>query len=213
MTRVALFDFDGCLIRGDSFARLLRSLIEESPWRRAAALAALPVLLPLLSTQRWKGRAARSFVSIATAGRDAEVLDAAVAAEVERAASRWIEQTWAALDAHRAAGDRVIVVTGAGDVLARRLLASRSRGDIELLASPVELGARGWVAKRHCFGPEKVRMLAEIGIEPPWDVAYSDSAADLPMLSAARRAVLVSPKPRCEAAVLKALPRTEVVRW
>ncbi|HET9483821.1 MAG TPA: HAD-IB family phosphatase [Xanthomonadales bacterium] len=213
MRRVALFDFDGCLIRGDSFARLLRTLIERSPARRALALAALPVLLPMLATQRWKGHAARSFVRIATSGRDAAVLEAAIAAELERAKSRWIEPAWAALDAHRAAGDRVIVVTGAGDVLARPLLASRDRGGIELVASPVELRRGGWVARRHCFGAEKVRMLAEIGVEPPWDVAYSDSSVDLPMLAGARRAVLVSPKPRCEAAVQRVLPGIEVVRW
>jgi phosphatidylglycerophosphatase C len=212
MTRVVLFDFDGVLVRGDSFARLLRGLIWGSPWRRAAALTTLPVLAPLLASAR-KGPAVRCYVWLATAGQDAARLEAALAAELAAAASRWVEPAWAALDAHRAAGDRVIVVTGAGDVLARRLLAARGRADVELVASPVECGPRGWTARRHCYGPEKVRMLAEIGVAPPWDVAYSDSEADLPMLSGAKRAVLVSPRPRTEAAVRRALPGTEVVRW
>ena len=55
--------------------------------------------------------------------------------------------------------------------------------------------------------------LAEAGFEG-WDVAYSDSLADLPMLRAAARAVLVDAKPQVVAEATRLLGRTpESVDW
>ena len=43
--RVVLFDFDGVLIRGDSFYLFMRERYRRSWWRRLLALLSTPLLL------------------------------------------------------------------------------------------------------------------------------------------------------------------------
>jgi len=213
VTRVVLFDFDGVLLRGDCMGRVMRRLLFRSPLHRAAAVAVTPIALPLMRATRTMRLGASLYFGIATAGdRDGAHVAAALEREVAEARGRWMEGACARLEEHRAAGDRVIVITGAPEPLARALLASRGFADVELFASEFTRGARGWRTGRHCFGPEKVRILAEAGIRA-CAVAYSDSDHDIPMLRLAERAVLVSPQPRARQNVVRALPEVEHVDW
>ena len=45
---VVLFDFDGVLIRGDSYAHLVRGALQRSWWRRLAMLPVLAAAMPML---------------------------------------------------------------------------------------------------------------------------------------------------------------------
>ena len=47
--RLVVFDFDHTLYDGDSGAHLVSWLIKRSGWRKALALLAAPVLLPMVS--------------------------------------------------------------------------------------------------------------------------------------------------------------------
>lgn len=213
MSRVVLFDFDGVLLRGDCMGRVIRRLLFRSPWHYAAAVAVTPIALPMMRSPRTMRFGARLYFRVATAGdRDGAAVAAAFDREVAEARERWMEGACARLEAHRAAGDRVIVITGAPEPLARALLASRGLAKVELFASEFVRGARGWRVGRHCYGAEKVRILAESGIDA-CAVAYSDSDHDIPMLRLAARAVLVSPKPRARVNVVRALPGVEHVDW
>ena len=65
----------------------------------------------------------------------------------------------------------------------------------------------------HNFGATKLKTLAEAGLPPRWQTCYSDSAADLPILAAAERAVLVGPRPDHERQLRAALTcPVEVIR-
>ena len=74
-----------------------------------------------------------------------------------------------------------------------------------------KLGGMG--ARRHCHHAEKVRMLREAGYEGI-ETAYSDSTADLPLLTAARRPVVVNPK-RSRVALFRRVlpPDTPILNW
>lgn len=214
MTRVVLFDFDGVLIRGDSMGRVMRRLLSRSLLHKTLAYAATPVALPLLRGRSTMRLGAAIYFRIALAlDREGRAVEAELAREQVEARAHWIEPAWARLAEHRAAGDRVIVVTGAPEVLVRGLLEQRGLAGLELVATQLERGARGWETRRHCYGPEKVAMLAERGIVAPWAVAYSDSDADIPMLTRADRAVIVSPRPRALVRLTRALPQAELVDW
>ena len=79
-----------------------------------------------------------------------------------------------------------------------------------------EVGPRcgGVVAVRHCHHEMKVRMLREAGFADPIAVAYSDSAADLPLLLAAARPVVVNPKAGRVGLFREMLPAgTPILNW
>lgn len=214
MSRVVLFDFDGVLVRGDCTARLIRHLLMRSMLHRTLAYAVTPLALPLMLARPTMRYGARIYFRLAFS-RDADgaAVASALAHVVDAHSAHWVERAWARLAEHRAAGDRVVVVTGAAQMLVRALLAARGVADVELVATAVEQSGGRWVAGRHCYGAEKVRMLTERGLAPPWDVAYSDSDADLPMLTRAARPVLVTPSARARARVVHALPGIEHVDW
>ena len=83
--------------------------------------------------------------------------------------------------------------------------------DVPVLGSSLQRFAGGWIARRHNVGARKLRTLAEQGVSPPFAVAYSDSSADLAMLGAAQRVVLVAPRPAQRARIAARLRVDEVI--
>lgn len=213
---IVVFDFDGVIVAGDSFASLLRRLIGERWYRRWLAYAAVPVALPLLMSDRFKGRGARVFLRIALLGlRSAELRERlaafgrTLAADPRRVSGAAV----AAVRAHLQRGDRVIVATGSEETLVRAVLDALDLGDAELVASQLDLDGARVAVRQHCFGERKCVALHAHGLER-WDVAYTDALADLPLLRRAQRAVLVnapdSEHRRAEAALARAVER---VTW
>ena len=187
--QVVLFDFDGVLGRGDSGGRFLRERILGSRWRTALALLVTPVALPLFAMRRTLTHGARIYAWIARIGDSHETFDAHVHDYARRNAAdprRAIADGMAELVRMREAGARVVIVTGSLEPIVRALLERHGIDGVEIVAS------RRQPVRRHCYGEAKLPALAEAGIVPPWDVAYSDSLADLPMLRGARRPVLVN---------------------
>jgi HAD superfamily hydrolase (TIGR01490 family) len=107
-----------------------------------------------------------------------------------------------AVDAHRARGDVVAIVTGAIPYTARPL--ARRLGIEHVVASDLEVGPDGRFTGRPvpplCYGEGKVeraRELAErLAFRLDEATFYSDSFTDLPLLEAVRTPVVVNPDPR-----------------
>lgn len=182
-------------------------------WRRVAGFAALLVATPLAAVKTQRSRAIRIAVRAALLGLTTDELTRrmrAFGADLADEPGRVIRAGVAAAGAHLASGDRVVVVTASEENLARAFLDALGLHTVELVASRV----RGRSGVVHNRGEEKVRHLAARGIAPPWQVVYSDSLTDLPMLAAARQAVLVNAAPRDLARARAALPgRVSDVRW
>ena len=67
---------------------------------------------------------------------------------------------------------------------------------------------------RHCHYKMKMAMLKDAGYGGPVDAAYSDSSADLPLLLAAQKPVVVNPKPQRVAMFRCVLPAgTPILNW
>lgn len=211
-----LFDLDFTLIRCDSFAAFLRHLI-AADWRRAAWAAATAPALPLLWLHpRLILAGASAFSWIATVGAREPLEDLAdrfVAREF--ADSRHVcAEALARLREHQAAGDRVIVVTGAAELIARRVCATLAGSELDVVGSTLRHWRGGWIADEHCYGAQKVARLAAHGVTPPWDTVYTDSASDLPLLRHARRRVLVNPRASSRRRVTAALGGdVEIMSW
>jgi phosphatidylglycerophosphatase C len=183
------FDFDGTLTTRDSFSLFLR-------WRTNARALAVGLLrlapeLTLYPVRRDRGRLKCASVRVFLRGVAREALEL----EAEAFAAEWATRLFrpdalAAWEAHRAAGDRLVVVTaspeevvapfarrlGADDLIGSRLRWTRDERVGDGLDGP------------NCRGPEKVRRLQDrFGPSPVVVDAYGDTSGDREMLAVAKR--------------------------
>ena len=212
--RVVLFDFDGVLVRGDTFAMFMRDRYARARWRKGLVLMLSPWFLLALPFSR--RRVLRSLVHLGLLGlNEAHYRDLAqaFAMALVRQPGHFCREGLSALRRHQADGDRIVIVTGCEESLARSVLAELGVTDVEVLASRLRAGRLGMRSDWHNVGRRKVELLAQHGIEA-WQVAYSDSSQDLPMLALATEAVLVNATPKLCRRVERALGRSVTrVEW
>lgn len=215
---LVVFDFDHTLYDGDSGGHLVLWLIKRSWWRRIAAIAAAPLLLPLVAFLPTRRFGISGFLWIGTLGLHARneldrLIDQYVASDEQRIRLRLLPKALAVLEAHRNAGDRVLVATGAPPELARAILDFVAHKDLPVIGSLSRPFLGGLVTREHCHHENKMRMVRGAGYGPI-EVAYSDSAADLPLLLAARKPVVVNPKPGRIEMFRRVLPAgTPILNW
>jgi len=121
---LVVFDFDHTLYDGDSGSHLFKWLIQRAWWRTLLALLAAPVAGPMVAFLPTRRAGISVFVWIGTVGlhrrRDLDALiDDYVASHVDAIKARLLPIALEVFRAHREAGDRVVVATGAPPELAR----------------------------------------------------------------------------------------------
>lgn len=212
--RTVLFDFDGVLSHGDAFRLFIRQRYRYSLWRTPLAVLALPWLLALLLVRRRWPRG--SLVHIALLGlgeRRYRVVAEQFADHLARRPRQFLRDGLLALRRHQAAGDRVLVVTGCEQVLVTRLLAQLGLPALEIVASQLRPGWFGMRLQQHNLSARKLERLQALGLAS-WDIAYTDSDHDVPMLRPAREAVLVNASPAQCKKVERAIGRSATrVAW
>jgi len=213
-----VFDFDHTLYDGDSGSHLFAWLIRRSWWRTALALLAAPVLGPMVAFLPTRRYGISGFVWIGTVGMAGPrtldgAIDRYVATHEAQIRERLLPAALEVLRQHREAGDRVVIATGAPPELASAILAFVVHEPVPVVGTRVGPRLGAIVAVRHCHAEEKMRMLRELDLGEV-DVAYSDSSADLPLLRAAARPVVVNPKRASEAMFRRELPPgTPILNW
>ena len=113
------------------------------------------------------------------------------------------------LRAHQAAGDTTVLCSASPDWWTQ--LVGKALGFTHTIGTPTALAERVELmpaipAPGNNKGANKLIRLAAIGIEHA-DFGYTDSAADLPMLSICAKAVLVNPKE----SLIRQVPGAEVL--
>jgi phosphatidylglycerophosphatase C len=196
---VVLFDFDGVLLHGDAFHLFLRQRYRRAPWRALLVVACLPVLLVQLAVSRLAaGRLLSRIALLGVRERRFQTMTDAFAAQLVRRSHRCCRDGLRALRRHRAGGARTVVVTGCEYRLVSAIFRELGLADVEVLATQWVDAWYGMRLTWHNVGARKVQLLAQHGIAA-WQVAYSDSLHDAPMLQGAGEPVLVNGTPaRCK---------------
>lgn len=216
---LVVFDFDHTLYDGDSGGHLFAWLVRRSWWRTLLALLIAPVFAPMIAFLPTRRHGIGAFVWAGTVGfhrpRDLDALiDRYVATHTEQIKPRLLPIALNVMHRHRAQGDRIVIATGAPPELARAILKFVAHEDIPVVGTEVKPRLGGIGASRHCHNEMKMTMLREAGFNGPIAVAYSDSSADLPLLKAAEKPVVVNPKASRVVMFQRVLPPgTPVLNW
>ena len=192
----ALFDMDGTLFAGDSQLRFCRWILKRHGWRRLYLLWLIPMGilrgLHLINTQRMK----RAFLAYAW-GMKKEALQQECQQFVQQEILQILyPPVLERLRDHQAAGDTTVLCSASPDWWTR--LVGKALGFTHTIGTPTALAERVELmpaipAPGNNKGANKLVRLAAIGITHA-DIGYTDSAADLPMLTICDKAVLVNPK-------------------
>ncbi|MBR5331191.1 MAG: haloacid dehalogenase-like hydrolase [Akkermansia sp.] len=192
----ALFDMDGTLFAGDSQLRFCRWILKRHGWRRLYLLWLIPMGilrgLHLINTQRMK----RAFLAYAW-GMKKDLLQQECQQFVQQEILQILyPPVLERLRDHQAAGDTTVLCSASPDWWTR--LVGKALGFTHTIGTPTALAERVELmpaipAPGNNKGANKLVRLAAIGITHA-DIGYTDSAADLPMLTICDKAVLVNPK-------------------
>ena len=213
--KTVVFDFDGTVVRGDSFGRFIASLVVRNPLRFLAAVAVVPVGGPLLLLFPTLGGSL--FLWVATVAMSRARLESEFQRFVrERFVDRENLYTEAmlAIERHLRAGDVVWVASGCESALLQPVCTCIGIDRSKVVGSTTRKWFGGMVSERHCVGANKVEMLKERTRSNEYDHVYTDSALDLPLTQCAKQVTLVNAK---SDVVRRARARSaavvEVVRW
>lgn len=194
--RLVLVDLDGTLLPGGSEARFIAHLLARRRIGFLALLRSLGFALRYCGAYRrhvWKKNKAY-LAGLST--DDIEPLARSFAAE--RLAPLLRDCLRERIAGHRAAGDRVLLLTGSPEFLAGPI--AEAVGAEGCIATSCAQAAGHYLASppaSHPFGAEKLslaRAAAErLGLSLADAVAYADRREDIPLLTAVGTAIAVAP--------------------
>jgi phosphatidylglycerophosphatase C len=193
---VALFDLDGTLTWRDTFLPFLLGFLRRRPWR-VLGLWRSPLALVQYGRDRDRGALKSKFLRMVMRGEKRAVVEAWAESFVSgfRPRCAFRPLALAVLEAHRAAGDHLVLLSASPDLYVTHI--GRLLGFEYTLCTEIEWrGDRldGHLKTENRRGEEKIRCLHWVrqqyrGLPV---IAYGNSASDLDHMREADRALLVN---------------------
>lgn len=217
MPGTAIFDLDKTITRQGTWSRFVRAATGGGVgfWGK----------LPLAGLQAVKykaGFADRASVKVRSidlylAGQTRADLQAKADAFVAREVATGLrKEARAVIEAHRAAGDRLVIASAAVDLICDAM--ARALGFDGVICTKLAWSADGRLQSgldgENCYGEEKLRRVEDFfeGQRPPGPIVfYSDHHTDLPCLKWADRGVAVNPSAKLRKRA--AQNNIEIVDW
>jgi HAD superfamily hydrolase (TIGR01490 family) len=201
MARIAFFDLDKTLISRNSATLWIRFELDAGRVTRLRALQALGWILRYSLGASDMTEAIRRGVATVAGQREDEMRER-VLQFYELLRPLYRPGALEAVRAHRAAGDRTVLLTSSSNYVSERV-----RDDLKLddfVCNRFEVDATGCYTGRPieplCFGAGKVVLAAQyaarFGAALSDALFYTDSHSDVPMLEAVGHPVAVNPDPR-----------------
>ncbi len=193
--RLVVFDLDGTITRHDTLIVYVTGLLGKRPWQLLRLLRVAPALLAYGLGRIDSAELKTRLLKATLRGRTHEELAAWTEQFVPRLLERGVRSdALRAIDAHRRAGDVLVLLTAAIDLYAPAI-AAHLRFDEAICTGVVWAGNRldGGLATPNRRGPEKTRCLLELagrhrGMRT---AAYANEAADLDHLRKVDEPLLV----------------------
>ncbi len=186
--QLVFFDLDGTITRRDTLVGYVFGLLLRRPWRWPRLLGVLPSLLRFALGHADHGELKGSLIRCALGGLTRRELADWTAAWVPRlVAHGMFDDAKRAIAAHRAQGDRLVLMSASVDLYVPAVGAALGFDDV--VCSPVRWqGERlvGTLAGPNCRDAEKLRQLRRIRAlyADARCIAYGNSRPDLPHLDA-----------------------------
>jgi len=193
---VALFDLDGTLTWRDTLIPFLLSYLRRHP-RRGFSLWRLPGAVAVYAARgRDRGLLKSRLITLVMGGAGRADVDRCAEAFVDALPLRRLRPAGlAVLEAHRAAGDHLVLLSASPDLYVPRI--GRALGFERTLCTEVRWQAdrlEGTLTTPNRHGEEKSRCLAWLRGQYPGlpIVAYGNSASDVDHMRRADQALLVN---------------------
>lgn len=194
---IAVFDLDGTLTWHDTLVQFVIGFLWRHPWRLLGFWRLPFALLSFLVRNHDRGILKSRVIRMAMGGATRTAIDSCADsfANSLRSRHRLRPAALAALEAHRAAGDHLVLLSASPDLYVPRI--GRFLGFERTLCTEIQWrGDRldGALKTANRRGAEKSRCLAWLRTQYP-DlpiVAYGNSASDLDHMRHADRALLVN---------------------
>jgi phosphatidylglycerophosphatase C len=194
---VAVFDLDGTLTWRDSLMQFLASFLRRRPWRMLGLWRLPFALIGFVVRRHDRGELKSAVIRMIMGGESRAVIDRCAESFVDSLSllQRFRPAGLAVLEAHRAAGDHLILLSASPDLYVPRI--GRSLGFERTLCTEIRWQAErldGALLTPNRRGAEKLRCLEWLRVQYP-DlpvVAYANSASDLDHMRHADKALLVN---------------------
>jgi phosphatidylglycerophosphatase C len=210
-SEVVVFDFDGTLVRRDSFMDFAVRYCRSRP----ARLVLLCAVSPLAGVFALRSIAAGSSVLLwaMTVGTSTRCFLLALRAYATRTLPQHAHSSiFQELTRHLQAGRRVVIATGSVPSIVRGLLSARGLGRLPIVGTRLRSKWGGLIADTHCTGKTKVDELqSRFGIVE-WSMVYTNSFADRALISRARHITLVCPSRRTLLSTQRLIDGAQVLR-
>ncbi len=194
---VALFDLDGTLTWRDTLLPFLAGYLRRHPRRLLRLWRLAPAALEYLGLGRDRGRLKSRLIRAVLGGEPRRSVDGWGEEYVARLrpSGRFRPAALVALEAHRTAGDHLILLSASPDLYVPRI--GRLLGFELTLCTGIAWhgeALEGGLTTPNRRGEEKLRCLQWLRERYPGApvIAYGNSASDLPHLRRAERALLVN---------------------
>ncbi len=207
MQRLAVFDLDGTITRGNTLARYVVGLLIRRPWQLASVLRVAPALVGYFFGRLDRGELKARLLQATLGRRTRAELAAWTAQFVPRLLARSVRaDALRTIEAHRSRGDRLVLLSASPDLYVPAI-AAQLRFD-EVLCTGLSWTndhLDGGLTTPNRRGAEKTRCIVALASRHPGlrTAAYGNEAADLDHLRRVDEPLLVcgSRRARRQAAV------------
>ena len=197
--QIALFDLDGTITYRDTLLPFLLGKLVRRPWQLLRLIRVLPAALRYL-LDRDRGHLKGALLHATLHGSTRTDLTPWVDEFASQTvAQRVMPGARIAIDRHRRAGDRLVLMSASVDLYVPKLGALL--GFDAVICTQVQWFGEvldGRLAGENCRGEEKSRQLAGLRERHPGAsiVAYGNSLSDVPHLLLSERGVFINAPPR-----------------
>ncbi|MEG3035668.1 MAG: haloacid dehalogenase-like hydrolase, partial [Aurantimicrobium sp.] len=189
-----VIDFDGVLVSGDVTVDLINRFLRRYPARIFKLAALIPNALAARNDKaraRLNRRAITKLFAGITRLEYSELLNEVLDLYTKNPNKFNVQICQEVMKLPR---EEIVVATGADTELVKGLLKLLGMGQTQVLGSTFSALPNGIEITHHNVGQNKVQSLILADVYPRITTVYTDSAADLPLIRASQKAVLVNPK-------------------